>query len=168
MAPLKSAGENWKIPKRLGNGWSLYLFFGPSFLSGVNFICCVFWPAFGCWAHPKAGWNIYLAVFQPFLFFLKLFQWFHNWNQQKTSENEQKTWCCLLLNAGRHAKAGRLLEGYPEIVFFWLIFCWKKCFDQLLGARSTQELVETHNIHKCLTLSPRCKAGFWSMLSIWD
>ena len=26
--------------------------------------------------------------------------------------------------------------------------CWKKGFDQLLGARSTQKLVEIHNSHK--------------------
>ena len=30
--------------------------------------CCVFWPAFGFCAHPKAGRNIFSAVFQPFLF----------------------------------------------------------------------------------------------------
>ena len=28
--------------------------------------CCVFWPAFGCCAHPKAGQNNVLAVFRLF------------------------------------------------------------------------------------------------------
>ena len=34
--------------------------------------------------------TFFSAIFQPFLFILKLFQWFHGWNQQKTSENERK------------------------------------------------------------------------------
>ena len=59
-------------------------------------ICCVFRPAFGCCMHRKAGGKIFSAVFQPFLFILNLFQRFHGWNQQKTSENEQKM-CFFLL-----------------------------------------------------------------------
>ena len=39
-------------------------------------------------------------------------------------------WFCQLLKAGRHAKVKKRL---------------KKCFGQLLGARSTQKLVEIHN-----------------------
>ena len=52
--------------------------------------CCVFWPAFGCCAHPKAGPNTFFSLFQPFLFIFHLFQWFHAWNQQKTSEKKKK------------------------------------------------------------------------------
>ena len=50
---------------------------------------------------------LFCSRFQPFLFFLNLFQWFHAWNKQKTSENEQKMCFCLLLKAGRHAEVGR-------------------------------------------------------------
>ena len=39
--------------------------------------------------------TFFSAVFQPFLFILKLYQWFHSWNQQKTSENEQKLYTDL-------------------------------------------------------------------------
>ena len=34
------------------------------------------------------------SCFQPFFVDLNLFQWFHSWNQQKTTENQQKT--CFL------------------------------------------------------------------------
>ena len=44
----------------------------PSFKSIHR--CCVFRPAFGSCAHPKAGRNLLSAVFQPFLFISKLFQ----------------------------------------------------------------------------------------------
>ena len=54
--------------------------------------CCVFRPAFECCAHPKACQTTFFSRFQPFLFFQNLFQWFHGWNQQKTSWNEQKNW----------------------------------------------------------------------------
>ena len=52
---------------------------------------------------------IFLSRFQPLLFILDLFQWFHIWNQEKTSENEQK-FCffphsCLFFKDGRHEKA---------------------------------------------------------------
>ena len=44
--------------------------------------CCVFWPAFGCCAHPKAGSTNFFSRFQPFSFFFNLFQW--KINQNKT------------------------------------------------------------------------------------
>ena len=60
---------------------------------------------------------------------------------------------CLLLKADRHAKAGQLPEGVPRNCLFSVDFLQKrlktaekKCFNQLLGARSTQMLVEIHNI----------------------
>ena len=36
--------------------------------------CCVFQPAFGCCAHPKAGRTPFFCRFQPFLFILNPFQ----------------------------------------------------------------------------------------------
>ena len=54
------------------------------------FFCCVFWPAFRCLQHLNAGQTNFFSRFQRFLLILNLFQWFHSWNQQKTSENEQK------------------------------------------------------------------------------
>ena len=36
----------------------------PSYQEGLN--CCVFWPAFGCCAHLKAGWNTFLSHFNLF------------------------------------------------------------------------------------------------------
>ena len=99
--------------------------------NGQAHICCVFWPAFGGYAHLKAG---QYTFFHPFLFISNLFEWFHTWNQQKRSENEQKT-CffifCLLLKAGRHAKAGWLPEGVHQNHLFWLIFYFFKCFSSV-------------------------------------
>ena len=50
-------------------------YLGPEVRSlNLDTTCCVFWPAFRCCAHPKAGRNLFSAVFQPFLFISKLFQ----------------------------------------------------------------------------------------------
>ena len=35
--------------------------------------CCVFQPAFGCWAYPKAGWNIFFMPFSTFFVNFKPF-----------------------------------------------------------------------------------------------
>ena len=48
------------------------------------FICCVFWPAFGCCAHPR---NIFSAVFQPFFVHFKAFSLISRLKSTKTSEN---------------------------------------------------------------------------------
>ena len=57
------------------------------------------------------------------------------------------------------------LRGYPEIVFFGCFLC----FDQPLGARSTQKLVKIHNKQLHLTgieldystpLSHTCRFGY--------
>ena len=37
-------------------------------LWSFNNACCVFWLTFGCYVHPKAGWN-FLPAFKIFLFF---------------------------------------------------------------------------------------------------
>ena len=45
-------------------------------------------------AAPESWSNLFFSRFQPFLFISKHFQWFHRWNQQKTSKNcsvERKT-----------------------------------------------------------------------------
>ena len=55
-----------------------------------EFSCCVFWLAFGCCAHPRAGQNIFLGCFQLFLLILNLFLWFHVWNQVKTSKQQKR------------------------------------------------------------------------------
>ena len=41
--------------------------------------------------------TLIFSRFQPFLFILNLFQWFHAWNQQKMSENEQKQIYSLII-----------------------------------------------------------------------
>ena len=46
-------------------------------------MCCVFWPAFGCCVHPKAGRNTFFSYFQPFLYL------FH----QDSGNNS--TWYCF-------------------------------------------------------------------------
>ena len=73
---------------------------------------------------------LFFSRFEPFLFISNLFQWFQAWNQQKTSEKEQKR--CLLLKAGQHAKAGWLPEGVPRNCLFSV-------------DKSTLKLVEIHN-----------------------
>ena len=50
-------------------------------------------PAFECCTYPKAGQNTFFSRFQPFLLILNLFQWFHNWNQEKMSENKTTYTC---------------------------------------------------------------------------
>ena len=80
--------------------------------------------------------TLFSAAFQPFLFILKLFQRFHAWNQQKTSEKTQENYFFLFL----------LTPLINLIIKIWRkLTLRKKCFDQLLGARSTQKLVEIHN-----------------------
>ena len=54
--------------------------------------------------------SFFSAVFNLFVHF-KPFHWFHDWNQQKTSENEPKNmWFCLLIKAGWHAKLSFLVD----------------------------------------------------------
>ena len=63
------------------------------------------------------------AIFQPFLFILELFLWFHSWNQQKTSENEWKkrgfVYSSKLVDMQKLVDS---LRGYLEFVFFRLNF----------------------------------------------
>ena len=62
--------------------------------------------------------------FQPFFNLICSFQsFFSDFTAEikKHLKMNKKTWFYLLLKAGRHAKAGRLPGGYPEIVFFRLI-----------------------------------------------
>ena len=81
--------------------------------------CCVFRPAFRCLHHLKAGRTTFFSCFQPFLKISNLFQWFHGWNQQKTSENEQKK--CGFVYSSKLVDMQKLvdsLRGYFEIVLF--------------------------------------------------
>ena len=93
--------------------------------------CCVFQPAFGCCAQPKAGRTTFFSRFQPFLFMSNLFQWFHGWNQQKTSGKEQKM---VFVNCYKLVDLQKLvdsLRGYLEIVFFkrfLSVFDWFRSF----------------------------------------
>ena len=38
----------------------------PNICTQTSHPCCVFWPAFGCCTHPKAGWNIFFSRFSTF------------------------------------------------------------------------------------------------------
>ena len=40
--------------------------------------CCVFWPGFGCCAHPKAGRNTFFQPFSTFFVNFKPFSYMHN------------------------------------------------------------------------------------------
>ena len=85
-------------------------------------VCCVFWPAFGCCVHPKAGWLLFSAVFshfQPFLFIFNIFQWFHAWNQQKISENEQ-IFFLIFVYYSKLVEMQKLVE----IIFFGWFFIY--------------------------------------------
>ena len=82
-------------------------------------------------AVPKSWLNYFFQPFSTFFLILNLFRRFHCWNQQKTSENEQKKPCfCLFLKAGRHAKAARLPKGLPRNCLFSVDFLH---VDQLWG-----------------------------------
>ena len=64
---------------------------------------------------PESWSKYFFQPFSAFFLILNLFQWFHSWNQQKPSQNEQnKKYFCLLLKAGPHVKAGRLPKGVPR------------------------------------------------------
>ena len=76
---------------------------------GLN-MCCVFQPAFRCYAHPKAGGKFYFSRFQPFCSIQTFFSDFMseiNKNRLKMNKKSFFVIFCLLL------KAGRLPEGVP-------------------------------------------------------
>ena len=82
--------------------------------------CCVFWPSSRCCAYKK---SLLKYSFQPFLFILNLFQWFHAWNHWKTSENEHVFFQFLsTLKAGRHAKAVPWICLFSVDFFTFLTF----------------------------------------------
>ena len=116
---------HYNSPK-LCNPWSdleVFVHFKNSLASSTRPKgCCVFRPAFGCWAHPKADWNTF---FQPFSTFFVHFKPFSVILRLKSTKNIWK-WTkkhvffkfCLLLKACRQSKAGRLLEGVPRNCLF--------------------------------------------------
>ena len=57
---------------------------------------------------------MYFNRFQPFLFILKLFQWFHAWNHWKRSENEKKNYTTnilYLLNINQSSRGGLVVKA---------------------------------------------------------
>ena len=118
-------------------------------------MCCVFQPAFGCCAYPKAGWNTSFWPFGPFLFISNVLQWFFGWNQEKLFRNVWKKQCFkLLFKGGWHESTGRL-PILTEKCLKWTNKGrkWpKKLFKPALGAHSSQKLVQIHNIYDCYFL----------------
>ena len=57
------------------------------------------------------------------------------------SENEQKIRFCLLLKAGRHAKAGRLLEGVLRKNLFLVDFLLKRFKINKKGRKRVKKVV---------------------------
>ena len=84
----------------------------------LRFKCnfCVFWPAFGCCAHPNAGrTNFFWAVFNLF---------------------------CSLYWVKSTKKWWKTLNKFVDASYRHR----KMCFDQLLGARSTRKLVKIYKM----------------------
>ena len=71
---------------------------------------------------PKSWLNNFFQPFSTFFVNFKPFSVISRLKSTKKSENEQKSYICLLLKAGRHAKAGQLPDGVSKICLFWLIF----------------------------------------------
>ena len=65
--------------------------------------------------------NTFFSRFQPFLFILNFFQWFHGWNQQKTSENEQKNVVLSTLQSWLTCKSWSTPWGGTSELSFLLI-----------------------------------------------
>ena len=160
------------------------------FTSKFPNVCCVFWPAFGCCAHPRAGWNTFVQPFSTFFVHSHLFQLFHGCNHWKTSENEPKNIFRQFQGTPQGVKQLLHVDQLWGVIKIWKkhvfcsfsdVFCWlqpwnhrkrfewtkkvkngwKKCFWQLLSARSTQKLVEIHN--KCQPhLDGEKICNFWS------
>ena len=75
--------------------------------------------------------TFFQTCFLPFLFISNLFRWFHTWNQQKTSEKEQKkhvfVYSSKLVDKQKLVNS---LKGYPAIVFFPVIFKYPKSLSK--------------------------------------
>ena len=85
---------------------------------------------------PESWLKHFFQPFSTFFIHLNLFQWFHGRNQQKTSEKEQKNVCFLFFAFSSKLvdmqKLVDSLRGYPEIVFFQLIFLQFLMFFSIL------------------------------------
>ena len=93
------------------------------FVTRTKTFWCVFQTAFGCCAHPKAGQNIFFQLFfNLFCSFQSFYSDFTAEITEKRLKMNKKMWFCLLLKAGRHAKAGRLPEGVPQNCLFSVDF----------------------------------------------
>ena len=103
-------------------------------------ICCVFRPAFGCCAHPKAGRTAFFSCFQPFFFILNLYWWFHTWNQYINVWKWTKK--CVIVYSSKLVDMQKLvdsLRGCLEIVLFWFIF-WKR---QKMNKKGQKRLIKS-------------------------
>ena len=82
-------------------------------------ICCVFRPAFGCCAHPKAGEILFFSRFQQkFMLILAVKSLKKLWNDQKgltTAEKNASTSFCL-------RTAPKSWSKYTTNIFLFLIF----------------------------------------------
>ena len=145
-----------------------------------NYICCVFWPAFGS---QKLVEIVFFCRFQHFLVILNLLS--HVTAEiNKKHLKRNKTMCfCRLLKAGWHAKASRLPEGVPWNCLFWAdfllfkhflsVFDWfwsfsliystkkvengqKKVFQPAIGFHQHPKAGEIHNIQLFLLLEHLC------------
>ena len=67
--------------------------------------------------------HFFFSRFQPFFLFSNVFHWLFWLKSRKTVKTVWKKLCFkLLFKADRHANAGRLPWGVPQICIFWFIF----------------------------------------------
>ena len=76
--------------------------------------CCVLQPAFGCWVHPKAGWNILLAAFILLCSFKTFFRDFSSGNKKKHLKNSVLSYSLKLADTQTLVDS---LRGYPKLSF---------------------------------------------------
>ena len=85
--------------------------------------CCVFWPAYGCCTHPKAGRNLFFSSFSTFFVIFKAFSVI---SRLKSLKNDWKwTKKCGFVYSSKLVDMQKLvdsLRGYLKFVFFRLIF----------------------------------------------
>ena len=78
--------SEWRCTKQV---FEMKIFIWVQNIIQIN-MCCVFWPAFGCCAHPKAGWITFFLLFSTFFVHRKPFSVISCMKSTKMSENEQK------------------------------------------------------------------------------
>ena len=91
---------------------------------------CVFWPAFGCCAHPKAGRYTFLSHFQPFLFTSNIF------GEPNHDSVHQRELLCDPFE----------LCSFREQSYWNISLQFAKTIARNSEQRSTQKVVEIHDI----------------------